>query len=57
MTYECILTITVVGTGDNGLWEGRINDREGYFDPRHIEEVRLRKGKFYMSQVLLVKEE
>ncbi|XP_063403689.1 SH3 and multiple ankyrin repeat domains protein 1-like isoform X5 [Mytilus trossulus] len=34
----------VVGTGDNGMWEGRANGQEGFFPYHHVQEVRLRKA-------------
>ncbi|XP_076077146.1 uncharacterized protein LOC143047778 isoform X2 [Mytilus galloprovincialis] len=36
--------IEVVGTGDNGMWEGRANGQEGFFPYHHVQEVRLRKA-------------
>ena len=40
--------ISVVGVGDQGFWEGRVNGNEGLFPSNHVQEVKLRRRGNYM---------
>ncbi|KAF6025186.1 SHANK3 [Bugula neritina] len=32
--------VTVLTVGDGGLWEGKVGDKEGWFSPDHVAEVK-----------------
>ena len=39
----CSLNISVLGVGEQGFWEGRVNNNEGMFPSNFVQEVKLRR--------------
>lgn len=35
--------ISVLGVGEQGFWEGRVNNNEGMFPSNFVQEVKLRR--------------
>jgi len=36
----CLYIYVVLTVGDGGLWEGKVGDKEGWFSPDHVAEVK-----------------
>lgn len=45
---------SVMSVSDTGFWEGAVNEKEGWFPPHHVQEVRLRnkgnKGRLSVNR-------
>ena len=52
----CSLNISVLGVGEQGFWEGRVNNNEGMFPSNFVQEVKLRR-KGMKKLILLSKED